>query len=115
MVSCRYVGSDSSEVGDREFDEVGQRAVFSEVGFKEACLGGAAFITEEEFKRRGFTAKELEKHGPCGARIDPPHEFLQKLYDAQQVYRDTCARMRRDVQEVLADVSENSQPELVVG
>lgn len=118
MISCRYVGSDCSQIGEREFDTIGQRAVLSEQGFREAVLGGAAFIPEEDFVKRGFSAEELAAHGPAGIRIDPPHSFTLKVDMAQQVFRDIRGRMGSEVggQEVLSDASDrDSELEPVIG
>lgn len=108
MISCCYVSSDCSMIGEREFDTVGQRASFSEQGFKEAILGNAAFIPEEDFKRIGFSAEELAAHGPSGLRIDPPASFLGKLSLAQQVFRDIQSRVSQEGQgpQVLAEIGD---------
>lgn len=116
MISCRYVGGDSSVIGDREFDSVGQRAVFSEQGYREAVLGGAAFITEDDFKKLSLTVDEIEMHGPVGMRVDPPMSFCEKLARAQQIYRDDRSRMTVDAPAVLADAaSDFGEIEPVVG
>src|SRR5690348_4266896 len=105
MISCRYVGADSSLIGDREFDAVGQVAVFSEEGYRDAVLGGAAFIPETEFRRVSFTSEELEKFGPVGVRVDPTANFCDKLDLAHQIYRDIRRSMELDATSVLAEVS----------
>lgn len=105
MISCRYVSSDSCEIGLREFDAVGQRATFSEEGYREVVLGRGAFIPEDEFAKLGFTQQELEKLGPSGSRPkDPPPEFLEKLHRGQQAFREIRDRMLCGSQ-VLAEVS----------
>ena len=106
MIACRYVGSDSSLIGDREFDAVGQRAVFSEQGFREAMLGHATFIPEEGFNKIGFTADELSMYGQSGMRVDPSQSFNNKLDMAQQVFRDMYARMESEANQVLAEVAD---------
>ena len=111
MISCRYVSADSSMIGDREFDAIGQRAVLSEQGYREAVLGGAAFIPEEEFRKIDFTVDELNQYGPVGVRVDPPNSFCEKLLRAQQIFRDLRERMMVDSQRVLAEV----EPEPVFG
>ncbi len=103
MISCRYVGGGCSELGEREFDTVGQRAMLSEEGFKEAVLGRAAFIAEADFAKVGFTEDELATHGNFGSRIDPPQSFCDKLATAQQFYRETFDRMLRESSLVLAE------------
>ena len=117
MIACRYVGSDCSQVGDREFDTVGQRAVFSEQGFREVVMGEAAFIVEEDFKRVGFTSDELSMYGQSGMRVDPPQSFNDKLSLAQQIFHDMRARMASEANRVLAEVSDTDvrEPEPVVG
>lgn len=107
MIACRYVGGDCSQIGDREFDAVGQRAVFSEQGFREAVLGNAPFIVEEDFSKVGFTADELSMHGQSGARMDPPQSFNDKLTMAQQMFREVRARMESEASSVLAEASDN--------
>ncbi len=109
MISCRFVG-DSSMLGDREYDVVGQKAMLSEQGYREAVLGGAAFIPEEEFKGINFTPDELSRHGASGMRIDPPSEFLHKLSQAQQLFRDIREKMSHDkyAQQALSDTGESS-------
>lgn len=96
MIACRYVGWDSSRVGDREFDEVGQRAVFSERTFYEAVVGGAAFVFEEDFKNLGITRSELESFGPLGIRVDPSDVFCEKVARGQQIFRELRDRAIRD-------------------
>lgn len=111
MIACNYVGGDASSIGDREFDEVGQRAVFSEEGYREAVLGNAAFIPEYEFRRIEFTPEQLAAHGPVATRVDPPQSFCDKLARAQQVFRDIRDRMLEEGvrgQQVLADISEGN-------
>ena len=107
MIACRYVGSGCSQVGDREFDTVGQRAVFSEQGFREVVLGNAPFIAEEDFKRVGFTPDELSMYGQSGMRVDPPQSFNDKLGMAQQIFREVRARMESEANSVLAEASDN--------
>lgn len=104
MISCRYVGGDCSQIGDREYDAVGQRATMSEQSFREAVLGGAPFIPEEQFALRGFTPEELGKYGPSGERIDPPASFCDKLMACQQVYHDIRARMLRNEPLLFAEI-----------
>lgn len=106
MVNCRYVGGDCSEVGEREFDTVGQRATFSEELFSEVLLGGAAFITERDFAKVGFTDLELDTFGPCGMRIDPTPEFVEKMEVARQFYLDTRRLVLERGALALAGVSE---------
>lgn len=116
MISCRYVGGDASMIGDREFDAVGQRAVLSEQGYREAVLGGAAFIPEEAFQKIGFTPVQLDQYGPVGLRLEPPAEFCDKLILSQQVFRDIRDDMLLDSQRVLVDAADASaEPEPVVG
>ena len=105
MVICRYVGSGCSEIGDREFDAVGQCASFSEQGFREAVLGNAPFITEAEFEKIGFDDGELSLYGPQGSRVDPPQSFCDKLATAQEAFRDLRLRMERRADEALADAT----------
>lgn len=112
MIACRYVGGGCSTVGDREFDAVGQRAVFSERSFCEVVLGNAPFITEEDFNKVGFTADELSLHGPSGARVDPPQSFNDKLGMAQQMFRDMRARVESEVSAVLAEALDAGAGEL---
>jgi len=94
MIDCRYVSSDSCEIGLREYDAIGQRATFSEEGYREVVLGRGAFIPEAEFQKLKFTPLELEKFGPAGSRPrELPAEFLEKLYRGQQAFRDIRDRM----------------------
>ena len=85
MISCRYVGQ-MSNVDDRVFDSVGQRAMFAETQFRRVVQGGAAFIPENDFNEVGFTAAELAAYGPAGTRVDPSRSFCDKLAKAQQVF-----------------------------
>ena len=105
MISCIFVGGGFSYIGDREYDTVGQRAMLSEEGFKEAVLGNAAFIPEEDYRKIGFTATELSLYSQSGARFNPPHEFTEKLELAQSIYRDLRNRMLSESNKVLADAS----------
>jgi hypothetical protein len=114
VISCRYVGGDSSFIGDREFDSVGQRAALSEQTYLEAVLGGAAFISEEDFKRINFTQGELDKYGSIGSRFSATSSFLEKLVVAQEIYRETRRCMLIDRRQTLAEAGDVvSDPELV--
>lgn len=93
MIDCRYVGGIASEIGDREFDTVGQLASLSEQGFKEAVNGGAAFILSEDFDRCNFLPEDLDKYGNSGQRIDPSSTFSNSLALAQSIYRSTKQRL----------------------
>jgi hypothetical protein len=107
MISCRYVGNDSSMIGDREFDVIGQRAVFSEQGYREAVLGGAAFIPEEDFKKLDLTQSELDEFGPVGSRVDPTNSFCVKTIRGQQIFREIRDRMLLgESQSVLAEAAD---------
>lgn len=106
MISCRYVGSSFTEIGDREFDTVGQRAVFSEKVFRTVILGGGTFITEEQFNRIGFTHDELSRHGASGDRFNPPASFCQKLEVAQSIFRDMLYQLSQNGQKTLAELSD---------
>lgn len=114
MISCRYVGGDCSFLGEREFEAVGQRAMLSEDGYRDAVLGGAAFIPESDFFKIGFTTEELAANGPVGIRVDPPQAFNEKLARAQQVFRDISSRMLQEAGglSVLADLSDRDAGEL---
>ena len=105
MIACRYISGDSSSIGEREFDAVGQRAVFSETSYREAVLGGAGFIAEEQFKKLGFTQEELDKYGPVGERNNPSASFCDKLLRAQEVYRETRDAMLYRPADIFADSS----------
>lgn len=96
MIACRYVSADSSEIGEREFDAVGQKAVFSESQYRDVVLGGAAFLPEEEFLKLGFTEVELEKFGQIGVRVDPTESFCNKLIRGQERFREIMAAMVRE-------------------
>ena len=90
---------------EREFDAVGQRAVFSEQGYREAVLGGAAFIPEEDFKKLELTQAELDAFGPVGVRADPTNSFCAKVLKGQQIFRGIHDRMiMGESQAVLAEV-----------
>jgi hypothetical protein len=104
MVYCRYVGGEASNIGDIEFDAVGQRATFSERGFREVVAGGAAFLPLELFDQVGFTQEELDHHGPIGLRYLPPENFCNKLMVAQQFFRGLREELLsgKSVEEVLA-------------
>jgi hypothetical protein len=110
MISCRYISADSSEIGDREFDAIGQRATFSEQGYREAVLGGAAFLPDNEFSKLGFTQAELDSFGPVGTRADPPPVFVEKLLKGQEAFREILSNMRGAAMPVvLADASSSSE------
>lgn len=93
MIRCKYVGSMSCDIGDREFDAVGQEAEFSEQGFKEAVLGGAVFIPNEYFDLCNFLPEHVQQYGPSGVRIDPPQVFMNSLAVAQDTYKAFRQRM----------------------
>lgn len=106
MIQCFYVGNDCSQIGDREFDGIGQKASFSEKGFREAVLGGAAFIPAGEFERIAFDAESLAVYGPLATRVNPPSSFVTKVDQAQQVFRDIRTRMRSEGPMLEASISE---------
>lgn len=109
MVHCRYVGNGDSQVGEREFDAIGQVAVFSESLFADVVNGGAAFITDKDFQNLGFTQEELAAYGSAEGRDIAPASFSQKVERAQQVFRDTRALLSSEssAQTFLSDVSES--------
>ena len=92
MIKCVYVGGDSCEIGNREFDAVGQTAEFSESEFRDVVLGRAPFIPEEDFARVGFTEEELKKWGKPGERFETSDLFTGKLALAHDMFRDLYAR-----------------------
>ena len=108
MISCRYVGGDASEIGDREFDTVGQKASLSETGYREAVLGGAAFIPESSFDKLGFSQDELDSFGPVGMRMNPPASFCDKLMVAQELFREIRSEMIRDSAGILVEASDEN-------
>jgi hypothetical protein len=105
MILARYAGSGCSEIGDREFNAVGQQAEMSEQSFIDAVIGGAIFIPEEYFLAIGFTDEELAQYGTFGERINPTDSFSSKLALAQQ----RCLEIRKAASEnsffALAEVS----------
>lgn len=106
MIACRFVSSDTSYIGNVEFDAVGKKAKLSESRFIEAVEGGAAFIPEFLFKQIGFTSDELAAHGPVGKRFEPASSFCDKLFKAQQVFQGIRVRMLEGGrQEVLAEIA----------
>jgi hypothetical protein len=114
MIFCRYIGGEVSQIGEIEFDSIGQRATFSERGFRDIVLGGAAFLPVSMFDRLRFTDTELEKHGPIGARYFPPDTFCNKLLTAQQLFRELRDEFLagKSIEDILATVGE-SDVELV--
>jgi hypothetical protein len=93
MVSVRFVGGDSCEIGLTEYDTVGMRASMSEQGFREAVIGGAAFIGEADFARCGFNDDELKRWAKSGERVEPSASFVAKHTLAQKFFLDLRARM----------------------
>lgn len=87
MVHCRYVGSDESTIGEREFGRVGEIAMFGEALFRDAVLGGAPFIPEASFKMVDFSGDELAAFGLPENRDLATASFTEKLAKAQQVFR----------------------------
>ncbi len=106
MISCRYVGSDCSYLGDREFDAVGQMATLSEEGFREAILGGAVFIPEESFHKVGFTEDELKQFAESGMRCDPTESFVNKLALAQLMYGELFESMKQNANSILVETAD---------
>jgi len=91
MITCRYVGKDFSEVGDREFSSIGEVAMFSERTFVEAVVGGCSLIPEKRFKALQIPDVELEEFGK---NLDEaPESFLFKVGLAQAAYRDLRASL----------------------
>ena len=81
-----FVGT-VAQVGDREFDAIGQKVVFTDQQYKEV-IRKIPFIPEDRFKRVGFTPEELAVYGHGGSRSFAPMSFLEKLGLALQVFRD---------------------------
>jgi hypothetical protein len=108
MISAVFVGSDSAFIGDTEYDEVGQKASFTEKSFIEAINGGACFIPEKSYRAVGFTADELAAYGPAGLRHNPTNDFCQKLALAQQVFRDLQSLLSREEarQNILSSIAD---------
>ncbi len=113
MIHCRYVGSDESTVGDREFGRIGEVAMFSESLFVDVVVGAAPFIPEAGFKRVGFSAEELAAFGLPENRDLAPASFLEKLEAAQQVFLDLRARVLKEglAGVAIAEVSDNCAAE----
>ncbi len=109
MVHCRYVGNDACEVGDREFDAIGQVAVFSEQTFADVIRGGGAFIADKDFQKIGITAEEIAAYGHAEGREIASASFNCKVDMAQQVFRDTKALLSSEglAANVVSDVSES--------
>lgn len=106
LIPCRFVSSDTSFIGDVEFNAIGTRVKLSEPRFVEAVEGGAAFIPEVAFSKIGFTSDELAAHGPVGKRFEPSASFCDKLWQAQQVFQNIRSRMLEGGrQEVLAEIA----------
>lgn len=95
MIKCVYVGGDSCEIGNREFNAIGQAAEFSEAEFRDVVLGRASFILEEDFRRIEFTDDELKKWGAPGERFETSASFADKLALAHGMFRDLHARVLR--------------------
>lgn len=94
MLVCRYVGGGASEIGDREYENIGQYAELSEEQFASVVLGGAAFLPTSEFDKVGFTDEELELNGPFGTRSTEDSVFQEKLSAAQAAYTDIRKRLQ---------------------
>lgn len=96
-------------MGDREFDAIGQVAVFSEKLFADVVSGGGAFITDRDFQKI-FDQEEVAAYG--GENRDlAPASFNEKLQIAQQVFRDTRALLSSEgfAESVISDASESSE------
>jgi hypothetical protein len=93
MLTCRYVGGGASEIGDREYEAIGQYGEFSEEQFSSIIRGGAAFLPESEFDKVGFTQEELDLSGPFGSRDSGDANFQAKLAAAQAAYADIRNRI----------------------
>jgi hypothetical protein len=91
MVSCRYVGSDTSNVGEREFSLPGEVAVFSEATFADAVLGGCPLIPEVAWKKLAITTEETSAYAENPEEVSP--NFLLKLDIAKSFYRDLRSRL----------------------
>lgn len=57
---CRFVGR-SSDIGEMQYRHVGEQAEFADEFYTEVLLGGAPFITEEEFAALEFTPDDLSR------------------------------------------------------
>ena len=110
MVSCRYVGSDTSTVGDREFSLPGEVAVFSESTFADAVLGGCALIPEASWKKLCISREETDLYAENPEEV--AQDFLLKLDIAQKAYRDLRARLLEG-QPISKIVSEATTVDLV--
>lgn len=107
MVTCRYVGLGCAQVGELEYDTIGQRASFSEDVFYQVILGGAEFLPEEEYQRAGFTAEDIRAYGAMGERVDSSDSFLSKVDFAHKSCSDLRLDLLRSRSNALAAVTDS--------
>ena len=89
----RFVGRGVSNVGDQQFNSFGQCAEFTDAYAREVYLGGAAFITQEQFDSLEFEQQDLLQYFNefyCG---EVPAELEEKVRLAQAIYRDSRAEL----------------------
>lgn len=94
MPFYRFVGS-STDIGERRFDAVGQRAEFSEEAFANILLGGGAFIPEPVFEGLGIPQSELDKLAnpwSLNEPITPATELA--ITRARSIFSTACAEAR---------------------
>lgn len=60
MALYRFVGR-AAQLGETIFSAVGEQAELTEQVYREAIAGGAAFITEEEFKALEISDYDLNR------------------------------------------------------
>ncbi len=92
MKPYRFVGA-YSVIGDMEFRVFGSKASFSDEQFKEVSLGGAAFITEEDFEAIDIPEEMLNKYCSINYFGAIPLELTVKMEAARDKFRQSRAAL----------------------
>jgi len=86
---CRFVGRES-DIGDRQYRNIGERAEFTDELYTQVLLGGAAFLTEEEFQNIGFSEDDLRRLRNNPDLVgDAEPELAEKILSARRKFTES--------------------------
>lgn len=85
----RFVGR-SSEIGETQYRHVGEQGEFTDEFYTQVLLGGAPFITEEEFTVIGFTLDDLSRLRQ-NPDLESEPELSEKIRRARKKFTESRA------------------------
>lgn len=82
-----FVGRGLSHVGGQEFSQFGQRAEFTDDFAREVILGGAAFITLEDYESLEIDPEHVARYFNESYLGEIPNELDSKRCEAEDLFR----------------------------